>query len=113
MSQEHFSLEEAGVPTATGIFVDLAATPSVEFVPGLKFQRTLWVCNVSGGPFEFTATKPGSTPLGLEAAHREFRIFPAEFDEVAAKLVRTLDVFNVPQREKDEVLAAFAAHKMR
>ncbi|CAN5366579.1 hypothetical protein BH10ACT8_BH10ACT8_14720 [soil metagenome] len=41
MSQEHFSLEEAGVPTAPGIFVDLAATPSVEFVPGLKFQPTL------------------------------------------------------------------------
>ena len=33
-------------------------------LPGLKFMRTLWVCNVAGGPFEFSATKPGSTPLG-------------------------------------------------
>jgi hemoglobin len=24
-------------------------------LPGLKFMRTLWVCNVSGGPFQFTA----------------------------------------------------------
>ena len=80
-------------------------------LPGLKFMRTLWVCNVAGGPFEFAATKPGSTPLGLEEAHREFRISPAEFDEVAAELGRTLDFVKVPQAEKDEVLAAFSAHK--
>ncbi len=74
-------------------------------------MRSLWVCNVAGGPFEFTATRPGSTPLGLEEAHRELRISPEEFDEVAAELGRTLDHFKIPQREKDEVLAAFAAHK--
>ena len=80
-------------------------------LPGLKFMRTLWVCNVSGGPFEYSATKPGSTTLGLEEAHRKFRISPAEFDEVAAELARTLDAFAIPTQEKDEVLAAFAAHK--
>ena len=80
-------------------------------LPGLKFMRTLWVCNVSGGPFEYSATKPGSTALGLEEAHRELRITPEEFDEVAAELARTLDAFEIPAQEKDEVLAAFAAHK--
>jgi hemoglobin len=80
-------------------------------LPGLKFMRTLWVCNVSGGPFHYTGTKPGSTALGLEEAHREFRISPDEFDEVAAELARTLDVFEIPMQEKEEVLAAFAAHK--
>jgi len=80
-------------------------------LPGLKFMRTLWVCNVAGGPFQFTATNPGSTALGLEEAHRELRISPEEFDEVAAELGRTLDFVKVPQREKKEVLAAFAAHK--
>ncbi len=80
-------------------------------LPGLKFMRTLWVCNVSGGPFEYTATRPGSTVLGLEEAHRDLRISPEEFDEVAAELGRTLDTVGVPQREKDEVLGAFAAHK--
>jgi hemoglobin len=80
-------------------------------LPGLKFMRTLWVCNVAGGPFEFSATRPGSTVLGLEEAHRELDITPEEFDEVAAELGRTLDFVKVPQREKDEVLAAFAAHK--
>src|SRR5262249_51734461 len=36
-------------------------------------------------------TKPGKTPLGLEEAYRALRISPAEFDEVAAKLGRSLD----------------------
>jgi hemoglobin len=80
-------------------------------LPGLKFMRTLWVCNVAGGPFQFSATRPGSTVLGLEEAHRDLRISPAEFDEVAAELARTLDSFDVPQQEKEEVIGAFAAHK--
>lgn len=80
-------------------------------MPGLKFMRTLWVCNVTGGPFEYTATKPGSTAIGLEVAHRDLKISPAEFHEVAAELGRSLVLFQVPKREADEVLAAFAAHK--
>ena len=80
-------------------------------LPGLKFMRTLWVCNVAGGPFEYEGTRPGMTPLGLEEAHRPLQISPEEFDEVAAELGRTLDVVGVPKKEKDEVLAAFAAHK--
>jgi hemoglobin len=80
-------------------------------LPGLKFMRTLWVCNVAGGPQQYAGTNPGSTPLGLEEAHRELTISPAQFDEVAAELGRTLDFFQVPEREKEEVLAAFAAHK--
>ena len=86
-------------------------TKSLERLPGLKFMRTLWVCNISGGPFQYTATKPGKTPLGLEEAHRHLRISPAEFDEVAAELGRTLDFAKIPKPEKGEVLAAFAAHK--
>jgi hemoglobin len=80
-------------------------------LPGLKFMRTLWVCTVAGGPQQYAATEPGSTPLGLEEAHRDLKISPDEFDEVAAELARTLDAFSVPEREKEEVLGAFAAHK--
>ena len=80
-------------------------------LPGLKFMRTLWVCKVSGGPFEYTATKPGSTIVGLEVAHHDLKISPTQFDEVAAELGRTLAVFKVPSTETNEVLAAFAAHK--
>jgi hemoglobin len=86
-------------------------TNSLGRLPGLKFMRTLWVCEVSGGPFDFSATRPGRTDLGLEEAHRNLRISPEEFDEVAAELARTLDVFEVPGPEKQEVLDAFAAHK--
>jgi hemoglobin len=86
-------------------------TRNLTRLPGLKFMRTLWVCNVSGGPFQYTPTRPGSTNLGLEEAHRDLRISPAEFDEVAAELSRTLVLFNVPEPERNEVLAAFAAHK--
>ena len=45
-------------------------TNNLERLPGLKFMRTLWVCEVAGGPQRYAATKPGSTTLGLEEAHR-------------------------------------------
>ena len=86
-------------------------TKNLGRLPGLKFMRTLWVCNVAGGPQVYTPTRPGRSEVGLEEAHRDLRISPAEFDEVAAELGRTLDFFKVPKREKDEVLSAFAAHK--
>ena len=86
-------------------------TKNLARLPGLKFMRTLWVCDITGGPFKFSPTKPGKTPLGLEEAHRDLKISPEEFDEVATELGRTLDFCKVPSREKGEVLAAFAAHK--
>jgi hemoglobin len=75
-------------------------------LPGLKFMRTLWVCSVTGGPFAYDGA---GQPLGT--AHQRFHITPAEFDEVAAELGRTLDHFRIPTREAGEVLGAFAAHK--
>jgi hemoglobin len=86
-------------------------TETLARLPGLKFMRTLWVCNVAGGPFQYIGTKPGATPVGLEEAHRDLQITPAEFDAVAGVLSRTLDEFEIPQLEKDEILGAFAAHK--
>jgi len=86
-------------------------TESLDQLPGLKFMRTLWVANVAGGPYQYTPTRPGSTNLGLENAHKDLHISSAEFDAVAAVLSRSLDHFNVPAKEKGEVLAAFAAHK--
>jgi len=86
-------------------------TKNLGRLPGLKFMRTLWVCDITGGPFKFSPTKPGKTHLGLEEAHRDLKISPKEFDEVAAELGRSLDFAKVPAREKGEVLAAFAAHK--
>jgi len=73
-------------------------------LPGLKFNRTLWVCAVSGGPYKYTAKS-------LHDAHLDLHIPPNVFDEVAAELASALDHFKVPAREKQEVLAAFNAQK--
>ena len=74
-------------------------------------MRTLWVCAAAGGPFNYIGTKPGHTQMGLEEAHFRFHISPEEFDAVAGVLASTLDYFHIPEQEKSEVLAAFAAHK--
>ena len=71
---------------------------------GLKFNRTLWVCAGTGGPYQYTAKD-------MRTAHLDLHISPEVFDEVAMELARTLDDFGVPEREKGEVLAAFAAFK--
>jgi len=86
-------------------------TNELDRLPGLKFMRTLWLCTVAGGPMQYAPTHAGRETLSLEEAHRDLHIAPEEFDAVAAILARTLDAFRVPAREKDEVLAAFAAHK--
>lgn len=79
--------------------------------PGLKFMRTLWVAEVSGGNYKYVPTKPGKNSLSLENAHCKLKLTSDEFDEVAGILSKTLDVFKVPSKEKNEVLSAFAAHK--
>ena len=56
------------------------------------------------GPFLYTGRE-------MRDAHWDLKISPEVFDEVAAELARTLDDFKVPEREKGEVLAAFAAEK--
>ncbi len=86
-------------------------TKELARLPGLKFMRTLWVCNVAGGPQGYVGTRPGRDQLSLEAAHRDLHIAPEEFDSVAGILATTLDEFKIPAAEKAEVLAAFAAHK--
>ena len=74
-------------------------------LPGLKFNRTLWVCAVSGGPYEYTAKS-------LDDAHLDLHITSDIFDEVAAELASALDHFKVPAHEREEVLTAFNAQKL-
>jgi hemoglobin len=59
---------------------------------------------VAGGPFKYTAKE-------LDDAHFNLHISPEVFDVVAGHLSEALDEFKVPEREKQEVLGAFAAHK--
>ena len=71
---------------------------------GLKFMRTLWICQETGGPFRYTGK-------GMGEAHEDLHSTSEEFDEVGAEIARALDHFGVPDREKQEVLAAIVARK--
>lgn len=71
---------------------------------GLKFMRTLWISAAAGGPFQYTGKD-------MHEAHKDLHITPEEFDEVGAEISRALDHFGVPEREKQELLAAVVAHK--
>ena len=73
-------------------------------LPALKFMRTLWICEVAGGPFKYTGKSMGE-------AHEDLHITSEEFDEVGAEIAGALDHFNVPEREKQEVLDAIVARK--
>jgi hemoglobin len=73
-------------------------------LPGLKFMRTLWLCQAAGGPFDYTGKELGE-------AHKDLHLTSEEFDEVGAEIASALDHFDVPEREKQEVLAAIVAQK--
>src|SRR3989304_10259527 len=71
---------------------------------GLKFMRTLWICQAAGGPFQYTGKD-------MHEAHKDLHITPGEFDEVGVEIAGALDHFGVPEREKQELLASVVAHK--
>jgi hemoglobin len=71
---------------------------------GLKFMRTLWICQAANGPFQYTGKD-------VHEAHKDLHITPQEFDEVGVEIGRALDHFAVGEREKGELLAAVVAHK--
>jgi hemoglobin len=76
------------------------ATDAESRLPGLKFMRTLWIAAAAGGPFAYTG-------LPLHDAHQEFHLSAEEFAEVGAEIVRALEYYQVPKREKDELVAAY------
>jgi hemoglobin len=66
--------------------------------PGLKFQVTALVCQVTGGGCNYTGR-------GMTAAHAHLGISTAEWNAMVADFVATLDQFKVPEREQQELLA--------
>jgi hemoglobin len=73
-------------------------------LPALKSVRTLWVCEVAGGPFHYTGKD-------MHSAHESLRLTSDEFDEVSKEIAAALDHFGVPEREKGTVLGAIVAQK--
>jgi hemoglobin len=57
------------------------------------------------------SNKAWTNPNGPRKSSLDLHISPDEFDAVAEELSHALDYYGVPEREKGEVLAAFAAHK--
>lgn len=111
-----------GVGSKNPALADWSQNKAQTRLPGLKFMRTLWMADVTGGPFKFhRSSKLSKCPFGskecfgghlsLHKHHCPFKITPNEFDEVANELNNTLLSFNVPDQERKEVLAAFASHK--
>jgi hemoglobin len=73
-------------------------------LPGLKWGRTWWVAQMAGGPYLYSGK-------GMRDAHFGLKISREIFDVVSGELLNAMDDFNVPEREKGEVLAAFGAEK--
>lgn len=100
---DHFS-------EATAANDEVAQNPALrdanERVPiaGLKFLRTLFFCEATGGPFTYTG-KP------LQEAHKDLAITGGEFDQVQAELKKSLEHFDVPEDMQTELLALFASQK--
>lgn len=78
-------------------------------IPGLKFMRTLWICDVAGGPYRYHASNRRG--MCLREVHAQFNISPEEFDEATRIFTRVLNEFNVPAAEKEEMIAILPWHK--
>ena len=60
---------------------------------------TDFVCNATGGPCKYTGKS-------MKAAHKKMAVTTGEFNALVEDLVKTLYKFNVPAKEKGELLAA-------
>lgn len=84
---------------------------SADRLPGLKWMRTLWVADITGGPYGFVSTHGKGKSLNLFEAHRDLHITSLEFDTVAEILYRTMMDFDVSKHAMDQVITAFMSHK--
>ena len=73
-------------------------------VPRLKTMLVDQICEASGGPCRYAGRD-------MKSAHAGMGIGDAQFTALVEDLVRTLDKFKVPAREKNELLAALGSMK--
>jgi len=88
--------------TRKGTAMEWNATP--ENVAKLERHLVQFIAANTGGPkaYEGKAMKP---------LHAGMKITSAEFDAAAADLIASLNKFNVPARERDELVAVVASTK--
>jgi hemoglobin len=70
----------------------------------LKKQLVDQICSASGGPCKYTGKD-------MKTAHAGMGVKEADFNALVEDLVKALDEFKVPQKEKDDLLGALATMK--
>ena len=73
-------------------------------IPRLKARLVDQVCEASGGPCKYTGAS-------MRDAHKGMNITDAEFGALVEDLVKSLDKFKVPAKEKNELLSALGGMK--
>jgi len=73
-------------------------------IPRVKTLLVDQICTQTGGPCTYSGRSMAET-------HRRMGVTEGEFNTLVEDLVATLDSFNVPQKEKDELLAALGTMK--
>ena len=63
-----------------------------------KAMLTDLICQASGGPCKYTG-RP------IKDIHRGMDISDAEFDDMMSDMTKTLDKYQLPQRERNDVMA--------
>ena len=71
---------------------------------GVKESVVTQLCETTGGPCKYEGAS-------MRKAHQDLDITAAEFDAFAQQLIATLGAFNVPVREKNELLELLAPMK--
>jgi hemoglobin len=71
-------------------------------IPRLKKNLVDQICQATGGPCTYTG-------LDMKTAHKDMKITDAEFDALVGDLVKSLDKFNVAEKEKTELLTALGS----
>jgi hemoglobin len=67
-------------------------------IPRLKKMLVDQVCEATGGPCTYTGRD-------MKETHRDMSVTAGEFDALVEDLVASLDSFNVPKTEQEELLS--------
>jgi hemoglobin len=73
-------------------------------IPGLKGKLVDQICQASGGPCTYSG-------LDMKTAHQGMGVKDEHFNALVEDLVAALDKFNVPEKEKNELLGALGPMK--
>ncbi len=73
-------------------------------IPHLKKMLVEQICEATGGPIKYTG-------LDMKSAHKGMGIASTHFNSLVEDLVKALDKFKVPEKEKGELIGALAGMK--